>query len=113
LSYNDGKPAPVAAGPPSAGIEVSDGTGTRALTPREATVLALVALGLTNCQIARRLDVSRRTIDKHVEHILMKLNVPSRAAAAARHAASTRPDGSDDQAASGTGAAHDTACVIW
>jgi DNA-binding CsgD family transcriptional regulator len=56
------------------------------LTPREVQVLALVAAGLTNYQIARCLEISARTIDKHIEHILAKLAVPSRAAAAAHYA---------------------------
>jgi DNA-binding CsgD family transcriptional regulator len=56
------------------------------LTPREADVLSLIAEGLTNYQIARRLKVSKRTIDKHVEHILEKLGVSSRAAAVAVYA---------------------------
>lgn len=90
--------------------EIPRGTGTRRLTPREATVLGLIAQGLTNCQIARRLEVSPRTIDKHVEHILMKLNVPSRAAAAARHAVAIGSSGLDGQA---TPAVQDTACLIW
>jgi len=55
------------------------------LTSREATVLALVSQGLTNYQIARRLGTSPRTVAKHLEHILAKLNAPSRAAAAARY----------------------------
>lgn len=62
-------------------------TGECGLTPREHHVLALVAEGLTNYQIARRLDVSPRTVEKHLEHILEKLNVPSRTAAVAHHAA--------------------------
>jgi DNA-binding NarL/FixJ family response regulator len=114
LSSNDNTPAPEAGECAGAWPEVSRGTGIRRLTPREATVLALIAQGLTNCQIARRLEVSPRTIDKHVEHILMKLNVPSRAAAAARHAAAIGSQGlRDDRATPAAGAAHDTACLIW
>jgi DNA-binding NarL/FixJ family response regulator len=54
------------------------------LTRRETEVLRLVAEGLTNAQIARRLVVSEHTIHRHVTNILRKLDLPSRAAAAAR-----------------------------
>jgi LuxR family maltose regulon positive regulatory protein len=56
------------------------------LTPREREVLALLAEGLTNRVIAERLVVSEHTVHRHVTSILRKLDVPSRAAAAA-HAA--------------------------
>ena len=58
------------------------------VTPREREVLALLAEGLTNRQIAERLVVSEHTVHRHVTNILRKLGVPSRAAAAA-HAART------------------------
>lgn len=53
------------------------------LTDREVRVLELVALGRTNRAIARALDVSPRTVAKHLEHIYRKLDVTNRAAAAA------------------------------
>lgn len=53
------------------------------LTARELQVLRLVAAGKTNKSIGRELSVSERTIDRHVSNILMKLDVPSRAAATA------------------------------
>jgi DNA-binding NarL/FixJ family response regulator len=53
-----------------------------ALTPREYEVLALVASGLNNHDIARRLNTSERTTRTHVSHILRKLNVTSRTQAA-------------------------------
>jgi DNA-binding NarL/FixJ family response regulator len=46
------------------------------LTDREREVLELVAEGLTNAGIARRLHLSERTIEAHVRHVLMKLGVP-------------------------------------
>ncbi|GAA1947886.1 hypothetical protein GCM10009738_21540 [Kitasatospora viridis] len=55
-----------------------------ALTVREAAVLDLLAEGLTDRQIGRRLAVSARTVDKHLEHAYAKLQVHSRVAAAAR-----------------------------
>lgn len=52
------------------------------LTPREQEVLALVAEGLTNRQIAERLVVAEVTARDHVQHIIHKLAVPDRTAAA-------------------------------
>lgn len=52
------------------------------LTTREHDVLILVAEGKTNPQIAHRLRVSSRTVQKHLEHIYGKLEVRSRTAAA-------------------------------
>jgi len=52
------------------------------LTPRELEVLRLLAEGLTNKQIAERLVISPKTVDRHAESILSKLGVHSRTAAA-------------------------------
>ena len=52
------------------------------VTPREREVLALIAEGLTNRQIAERLVVSEHTVHRHVTNILRKLDQPSRTAAA-------------------------------
>lgn len=52
------------------------------LSEREIEVLALVARGCTNKEIARRLVISRRTAEHHVAHIYDKIGVASRAAAA-------------------------------
>jgi DNA-binding NarL/FixJ family response regulator len=46
------------------------------LTMREREVLELMAEGFTNAGIAKRLHLSERTIEAHVRHVLMKLNVP-------------------------------------
>ncbi|HZR54378.1 MAG TPA: helix-turn-helix transcriptional regulator [Streptosporangiaceae bacterium] len=51
------------------------------LTDREIDVLRLAALGRTNTAIAHALDVSPRTVAKHLQHIYRKLNVTSRASA--------------------------------
>jgi HD-GYP domain-containing protein (c-di-GMP phosphodiesterase class II) len=55
--------------------------GPGGLTGREVEVLALLARGHTNKQIARRLVVTPKTVANHVEHIYLKLAVNSRAAA--------------------------------
>ena len=54
------------------------------LTDREAEVLGLVALGLTNGEIAVRLVLSRTTVRTHLENIFGKLDVHTRTAAVAR-----------------------------
>ena len=56
----------------------------RGLTPRELEVLGLVVEGRSNQQIALRLCVALRTVATHVEHILHKLEVPTRTLAAVR-----------------------------
>ena len=65
-------------------LVVNGGTYTPTLTPREADVLKLVAQGKTSEQIAGELDVSRRTVDFHVENVMRKFAVDSRTAAATK-----------------------------
>jgi DNA-binding NarL/FixJ family response regulator len=50
----------------------------RGLTRRELEVLGLVVGGCSNQQVASRLGVAARTVATHVEHILFKLEAPSR-----------------------------------
>jgi ATP/maltotriose-dependent transcriptional regulator MalT len=54
------------------------------LTEREVRTLELVASGSTNVAIGHALDISPRTVAKHLEHIYAKLAVNNRAAAIAR-----------------------------
>lgn len=54
------------------------------LTDREREVLDLVARGLTNAEIARRLVVSDKTVRNHVSNVFAKLHVAGRAEAVAR-----------------------------
>jgi DNA-binding NarL/FixJ family response regulator len=53
------------------------------LTPRELEVVRLVAEGLTDREIAARLFLSPRTVQRHVAGVLDALNLHSRSAAAA------------------------------
>jgi DNA-binding CsgD family transcriptional regulator len=59
------------------------GEAATVLTPRELDVLRLVAQGLSNPDIARRLVLSEHTVHRHLANILRKLGLSSRAAAAA------------------------------
>lgn len=63
-------------------VEPLPGHGVR-LTPRQKEVLEHIATGWTNDDIARKLVVSRRTVERHVAAILDRLDVENRAAAAA------------------------------
>jgi DNA-binding CsgD family transcriptional regulator len=51
------------------------------LTPREVEVLTLLARGLSNREIARRLFIADKTVGNHVEHIYSKIGVSTRAGA--------------------------------
>jgi DNA-binding NarL/FixJ family response regulator len=65
-------------------IEPAINAPTESLTPRELEVLQLMARGLTNRQIARRLEISEHTVKFHAGAVLGKLNARSRAEAVAR-----------------------------
>jgi len=55
------------------------------LSPRENDVLAMLADGLTDREIAQALTISPRTVETHVSNILHKLGVRNRAEAAQRY----------------------------
>jgi DNA-binding CsgD family transcriptional regulator len=63
------------------------------LTPAERRVAWLVAEGISNPEIARRLGISARTVQSHVSHALEKLGVTSRVELALRAAGAERPSG--------------------
>ena len=50
----------------------------QSLTPREQEVAALVCMNYTTRQIAAGLHISPETVKTHVEHVLIKFNVPDR-----------------------------------
>jgi DNA-binding CsgD family transcriptional regulator len=82
------------AGPPSPGALEALG-----LTRRQTQVLALVARGDTDIQAGRRLGISPRTVDKHLERIYRALGVTSRTAAVARAFQSAAENGQVPDAA--------------
>jgi predicted ATPase/DNA-binding CsgD family transcriptional regulator len=60
------------------------------LTARQTEVAGLIAEGLTNRQIGRRLGISEKTVELHVSAVLARLGLPSRAGVAAWSATQQR-----------------------
>ena len=65
------------AAPRSSGVP-GPSFGWESLTGTETRVAHLVALGLTNRQVAKEIFVSRHTVDSHLRHIFRKLGIASR-----------------------------------
>jgi DNA-binding NarL/FixJ family response regulator len=59
-------------------LRVLNSTGDRLLTPREEQVVALVAEGLSNRQVAVELNLSEHTVKKYLFRIFDKLGISSR-----------------------------------
>lgn len=72
---------PVEPRPDRCGL-IARGDHAEGLTERQLQVLGLIAIGMTNAEIASQLGLSERTARKHVEDILRRLSVPNRVAAA-------------------------------
>jgi DNA-binding CsgD family transcriptional regulator len=70
-------------GPTAADGTVVEALRSRGLTARQAQVLALVARGRSNRDAGAILDISDRTVQKHLEHCYRELDLPGRSAAAA------------------------------
>ena len=56
----------------------TEGMGNATLTRREAEILARVAIGWTNEEIAGRLNISRHTVKTHLYRVYKKINVDNR-----------------------------------
>jgi DNA-binding NarL/FixJ family response regulator len=72
---------------------------TEKLSPRENQVLALVASGYSNQEIADELNIAHNTVKNHLRSILSKLEVKNRAQAAAyavRHGLVSLPSNSTE-----------------
>ena len=68
-----------AAAPPPPAV---DADPIHSLSPREREILALIAKGASNKEVARELNIAEATVKIHVQHILRKLNLSSRVQAA-------------------------------
>ncbi len=69
--------------PGTHGSRHRSGTGWESLTTTERAVSKLVAEGLTNGAVARRMYISPHTVNTHLRHLFAKLNVPNRVGLAA------------------------------
>jgi len=67
----------------SRGARLRPATGWPSLTPTEREVVALVAEGLSNPEVADRLFMSRSTVKTHLNHVFAKLGIATRAELAA------------------------------
>jgi len=83
---------PAAAQPLRGSGESRESPRLSRLTAREREVLALLASGATNAQLADRLTVAESTVKSHVKHILHKLGTGNRAAAIACYLKESRLD---------------------
>jgi DNA-binding NarL/FixJ family response regulator len=80
--------------PRPAPAPVSVESGLPQLSDRELELLALVAAGQSNSQVAKRLFLSERTVERHLSNVYAKLGLSgkaARAAAAARYAQAGNP----------------------
>lgn len=67
-----------------AGAPAREGSSIPSLTPREQSVLELLARGMSNKEIGRQLSISERTVKFHVSSIFDKLGATNRTAAVTR-----------------------------
>jgi DNA-binding NarL/FixJ family response regulator len=65
----------------SAGHDLRPAPRVAGLSDREVEVLRLVARGLTNKEVAAKLEISPKTAGHHLQHVFEKLGVTTRAAA--------------------------------
>ncbi|WP_158770380.1 response regulator transcription factor [Paraglaciecola sp. L1A13] len=71
------------------GTQIYDGRPV--LTRRQSIVMQLIAIGLSNKEIARRLNIEVSTVKNHVHQILERMHVKSRSEAVARYSVNGHP----------------------
>ena len=86
IEYALSEEEPLATAAPSSTLQPSPSSSPLpehpgGLTSREVEVLGLVATGMTNAQVAQRLFISPRTVQRHLNSVFHKLGVSSRTAA--------------------------------
>jgi DNA-binding NarL/FixJ family response regulator len=81
LAAATARPAAASQGSEAGGQARPPATLPDELTPREAEVLALIARGLSNREIAAELYVSEATVKTHINHVFSKINARDRAQA--------------------------------
>lgn len=59
-------------------VSINNGSPAVTLSKREMQILELLASGMTNQDIAKSLDISKRTVDNHVSNILAKTRTENR-----------------------------------
>jgi len=79
------------------------------LTPREVTVLTLLAESMTAKSIARRLDISARTVNKHLENLYRNLETSDRPTTVMRPGSGAAPAVVSDNRCSGRPGCRDQA----
>ncbi|MEO1208342.1 MAG: response regulator transcription factor [Cyanobacteria bacterium J06638_20] len=61
-------------------MAIEEAQFSHSLSERELQIVELVAAGLTNQEIAERLEISKRTVDNHISNILTKTETGNRVA---------------------------------
>lgn len=61
-------------------MAIEEAQFSHSLSDRELQIVELVAAGLTNQEIAERLEISKRTVDNHISNILTKTETGNRVA---------------------------------
>ena len=75
----EGSPFLEPAAPGPAAIHPAADVEDASLTPREVQIVALIAGGETSRQIAQRLTISTKTVERHRENVMAKLQIHNRA----------------------------------
>lgn len=82
VATGSSSPNPIRSDRPTDHLNASDSLELPGLTPQERRLLGHLAEGLTNPQIAARMDLAEKTVKNYVSNLLRKLNMRSRTEAA-------------------------------